>query len=336
MANNRNNRNHFDKRRSNIDWNDNSEWNQYSDKNSNFHQRSWNESGNMHEDNYGLGDTSQGSANYGNTDHGRGARYYGTGSYGGYSGSDREEGDFGQRGRDRRGMEGMNNYNQRNRHLDRGDSNYGRGSRYGNSGSYFGRSEPGYRRDYGPKNPNESGGRSNSNRNERSGGNWDGDRDWWDRTSDEVASWFGDEDAERRRELDKRYGPHSGKGPKGYARSDEKLKDEIEEKLYHDSFVDATDIEVSVSDGEVTLSGTVDNRQTKRRAEDLAEDISGVKDVSNHLTINRSADLGNIRSTSMGNNYSENSEISGPTKTGLSSEEEKLDQSNDLYRTKNK
>lgn len=28
------------------------------------------------------------------------------------------------------------------------------------------------------------------------------ERDWWDRTTDEVGSWFGDDDAERRREMD--------------------------------------------------------------------------------------------------------------------------------------
>ena len=37
--------------------------------------------------------------------------------------------------------------------------------------------------------------------------------------------------------------------------------------------------------GEVTLAGTVRDRDRKRRAEDLAERVSGVKDVINALRI---------------------------------------------------
>lgn len=112
-----------------------------------------------------------------------------------------------------------------------------------------------------------------------------GERNWWDRTSDEVASWFGDDEAERRRRMDKINGPHKGKGPKGYTRSDQRLTEEVNEKLYQDSFIDASNIEVTVLEGEVTLSGTVDSREAKRRAEDLVEEVSGVKDVTNQLKV---------------------------------------------------
>lgn len=117
------------------------------------------------------------------------------------------------------------------------------------------------------------------------------DRDWWDRTSDEIASWFGDDDAERRRRMDKMKGPHHGKGPKGYTRTDERIKDDIHEKLYHDSYLDASDIEVTVSECDVTLTGTVSSRNQKRRAEDISEDISGVKDVQNQLRVKRSESM---------------------------------------------
>ena len=116
-----------------------------------------------------------------------------------------------------------------------------------------------------------------------------GERNWWDKTTDEVSSWFGDEDAERRRRMDKLSGPHRGKGPKGYTRSDERIKEDINEKLYHDSFVDASNIEITVTDGEATLSGTVDSRETKRRAEDLAESVTGVKNVQNQLRVDTSS-----------------------------------------------
>jgi Flp pilus assembly secretin CpaC len=62
----------------------------------------------------------------------------------------------------------------------------------------------------------------------------------------------------------------------------------VNDRLYHDPFIDASDIEVTVSDGDVTLTGTVDSRDTKHRAEDCAEEVTGVKDVSNNLKINRS------------------------------------------------
>ena len=114
-------------------------------------------------------------------------------------------------------------------------------------------------------------------------------RDWWDRTSDEIASWFGDEDAERRRRVDKVSGPHKGKGPKDYHRSDDRIRDDINDRLYDDSFVDASDIEVKVENGEVTLSGTVDSKEIKRRAEDIAEAVSGVKHVENRLRVTSSS-----------------------------------------------
>jgi osmotically-inducible protein OsmY len=57
-----------------------------------------------------------------------------------------------------------------------------------------------------------------------------------------------------------------------------------------DDRVDASNIEVAVKDGEVTLSGTVTSRDDKHRTEDLIERVSGVKGVSNTLRV--SAPLG--------------------------------------------
>ena len=110
-------------------------------------------------------------------------------------------------------------------------------------------------------------------------------RDWWDRASDEVASWFGDDDAERRRDVDKRMGPHRGKGPKGYQRSDERIKDDVNDRLSDDSFIDASDIDVTCENCEVVLTGKVDTKEEKRRAEDIAERVSGVKNVENRLKV---------------------------------------------------
>jgi DNA replicative helicase MCM subunit Mcm2 (Cdc46/Mcm family) len=44
-------------------------------------------------------------------------------------------------------------------------------------------------------------------------------------------------------------------------------------------------IEVAVTGGEVTLTGTVESRRMKRHAEDLAESVRGVRDVHNQLRV---------------------------------------------------
>lgn len=104
------------------------------------------------------------------------------------------------------------------------------------------------------------------------------ERGFLDRAGDEVLSWFGDRDARRRRELD-----HRGRGPKSYVRSDERIREDVNDRLTEDVWVDASEIEVSVAEGEVTLSGTVEDRRSKRRAEDVADDVTGVKHVQNNL-----------------------------------------------------
>lgn len=111
------------------------------------------------------------------------------------------------------------------------------------------------------------------------------DRSWVDKASDEVQSWFGDREAEARRAWDAREGEHRGRGPKGYKRADERVQDDVSDRLADDSWLDASDIEVKVENGEVTLSGAVVCRPDKRRAEDLAERVSGVSHVQNNLRI---------------------------------------------------
>ena len=110
------------------------------------------------------------------------------------------------------------------------------------------------------------------------------ERGWWDKTKDEVRSWAGDEDAERRRKMDEARS-HHGRGPKGYTRSDDRIREDVSDRLTDDWVVDATNIEVTVSGGEVTLAGSVDSREAKRRAEDCAEDVSGVRNVQNNLRV---------------------------------------------------
>lgn len=83
----------------------------------------------------------------------------------------------------------------------------------------------------------------------------------------------------------KQRGVHRGKGPKTYQRSDQRIVDDINDVLTDDPYVDASDVEVNVANGEVTLSGMVDNKGIKRRVEDLVEGVSGVKHVENRLRL---------------------------------------------------
>ncbi len=221
------------------------------------------------------------------------------------------------------------------------------------------------------------------------------ERGWFDKTKDEVASWFGDEDAERRRNIDKadherqdrysnyaegygasqypaRYGSQVGsssyryfespwresepswhrrtnerssnnyrgsltdrygsryddesyypgnwggeprgrdsefvnaaggsltssyndrlqryergkKGPRNYKRSDDRISDDIHERIDRHLDIDAREVLIEVKDGDVTLKGMVSDRADKRLIEEIAEDVFGVKNVQNLLRIN--------------------------------------------------
>jgi len=78
---------------------------------------------------------------------------------------------------------------------------------------------------------------------------------------------------------------HRGKGPKGFKRSDDRIREDINCRLTDDGYVDASQIEVTVTDGEVTLTGTVPDKSSKRRAEDISELVSGVSNVENRLRV---------------------------------------------------
>jgi osmotically-inducible protein OsmY len=237
------------------------------------------------------------SGNYGNQDrnYGYGGREYGS-SYGGglYQGNSSyyDSGAYGNTGRSSYG----NSRNLYDRDYERFDRGFNSGYS-GMGGSNYDRAEGRRSRDenpyYGSTNPSNYRGYSGSNY----GGNYYGgnrdfgrgdtnERSWWDRTRDEVSSWFGDDEAERRRERDNRLN-FRGRGPRNYSRSDDRIKEDVNDRLSDDPWVDASDLEVTVSSAEVTLTGTVNDRSEKRRAEDLAEAVSGVKNVENRIRVGK-------------------------------------------------
>ena len=80
-------------------------------------------------------------------------------------------------------------------------------------------------------------------------------------------------------------GVFQGVGPRNYVRPDARIMDDVCERLSYHPYVNACDVDVTVKNGEVTLSGTIDDRESKRLAEDVALDVAGVKDVHNELRV---------------------------------------------------
>lgn len=242
--------------------------------------------------------------------------YRSAGSGRGYGNRDRQGG-FENEWRDPRHDERNEFQTSNSRYAGTGYSNYGAGST-GATGDYFGTGDygsgasawdhngprsagsgryasqynasgltgnAGYRADYGADR-----GRGQSlqswQRESYGGSQGYGDsqqRGFLDRASDEVMSWFGDEDAARRRESD-----HRGHGPSDYTRSDDRIREDANDRLTENPRVDARNVSVSVDGGEVTLNGTVPTRDAKRRAEDCVDAISGVSHVQNNLRVQAS------------------------------------------------
>jgi osmotically-inducible protein OsmY len=162
------------------------------------------------------------------------------------------------------------------------DTDYGRTTSrfYGRSGYEYGRD------DYEDE-------RAVPARREARGHDDDGGS-WLDRAADQVRSWFGGDEDERERgrrggERQRAYGRGEGKfrglGPKNYRRSDDRMREEVCERLTDNEWLDASDVEVNVVAAEVILTGTVDSRYAKRLAENIAESVSGVSNVQNNLRV---------------------------------------------------
>lgn len=77
------------------------------------------------------------------------------------------------------------------------------------------------------------------------------------------------------------------KGPKGYKRSDERIKEDLSEKLHSRFDIDSSEVEIEVKNAEVTLTGTVPNRDMRFRLEQCADGILGVDDVTNNVKVKK-------------------------------------------------
>ncbi|HEX8335731.1 MAG TPA: BON domain-containing protein, partial [Pyrinomonadaceae bacterium] len=169
------------------------------------------------------------------------------------------------------------------------DTDYGRTTSrfYGRSGYEYGRDDyEDDRGEHGRRGAVARGRGDDDDRDDRDGGSW------LDRAADQVRSWFGGEEDERGGDERHRAsargrgeGKFRGRGPKNYRRSDERLREEVCDRLTDNEWLDASDVEVSVVAGEAILTGAVDSRYAKRLAENIAESVSGVSNVQNNLRV---------------------------------------------------
>lgn len=87
------------------------------------------------------------------------------------------------------------------------------------------------------------------------------------------------------KENEEKRAKYSGRGPKGYQRTDDRIYEDVCERLTWDHLVDASDVEVEVKDQVVTLKGSIATRTMKYLAEDIAHEVRGVRDVRNELRV---------------------------------------------------
>jgi hypothetical protein len=89
-------------------------------------------------------------------------------------------------------------------------------------------------------------------------------------------------------------------GPKGYTRSDERLREDISERLMQAYDIDSSEVTVQVVGGKAVLEGTVPSRYMKHAIEDIADAAPGVQDVDNRIRViggsrwSTSADAGSV------------------------------------------
>jgi osmotically-inducible protein OsmY len=201
---------------------------------------------------YGEGQSGSGSYGggvYGGGGYGggRSGRERGEGNYGGYSGGRGNVGGYGmERDDSQRGDSRGDMYNERGWGGDRDRDGMGMGG-----GMYADRDE----------------GR---------------ERGAYERGQIDRGGWDRDPQRDQQREPQRSFRGH---GPSGYQRSDQRIHEDVCDCITEDHVVDGRSIEVEVHDGTVSLSGTVPDRGMKFRAEELAEKVSGVKDVENHLRV---------------------------------------------------
>jgi len=144
--------------------------------------------------------------------------------------------------------------------------------------------------------------------------NWSGSQGWVGGQQGQQT-WRGGSTMGQSGDWSGQRGQHYGRGPKGWQRSDDRIRDDIAERLAQHPDVDASEIEIEVHNAEVTLKGNVDSRDSKRAAEDIAEGVFGVRDVQNQIRVSRGF-WGSIKDTLTGDSGGEKGEENQKDRSG--------------------
>jgi hypothetical protein len=244
------------------------------------------------ESGYGGQQSQYGQSQSGQGQYGQGQ--YGQGDYGrGQYGQSEQGGSFGQysgfeRGRDRdrdRSGEQRDYWNEQRDY-------WGEPSRSGSSSGYY---RPGSSQSGGDL-YGQRWGRGDWEPRERFGGEsrWSDEQRWRSESQSfqrdrDREGWrggrFGSE--ERGRDRPGFFQRLFKRGPKGYQRSDERLREDISERLMYAMEIDSSEVTVNVADGKVTLEGTVPDRYMKHAIEDLVDECPGVQDIDNRVRVTR-------------------------------------------------
>ena len=248
--------------------------------------------------------------------HNRGySQDYEAGAYGqGYGQSQHGQGQFGQ-----------GQYGQSSQHEQGGRSQtgYGQGGGFG-QGRYSGGQSGQPRSQYGQSGYGShqgmggtrggEGSRYAQGSNQADGWNAEPDEMRWGRQQGLYgSSEYGGYINSQRSQSD--YQSHVGKGPKNWQRSDERIREEVNEALARHPEIDASEIEVKVQGGEVILTGTVTDRRAKRQAEDVAERVFGASEVQNQIRVKPNGQETSSRDRSGDREMSRSTEREGRSST---------------------
>jgi|GEM_PF-3629468 len=238
----------------------------------------------------------------GNNDHtssyGRGDRSYGNNDYSGQSNHETRDSSYG-RENFRPGQDDSNDrpHSQQMRGS-QSDSNESRRFAYNNPESFSSRSYQGQEAQAGWGRQNEAETSSGSSRGSNYG------------MSSQFGSSYGSGNQETSRK-----GQFAGTTPKNFKRSDERIYDDICQKLSQEGHFDVSDVEIKVESGEVSLEGNIENRSDKHRIEMLVDSIMGVKDITNNLKIARGSKDSKATSDSESDTSLRNTSNTGKTRS---------------------
>jgi hypothetical protein len=229
-------------------------------------------------DNYVIGSRTQEGQWQGHDQHGPQANSQQRPSYGPYGGqqqSQRDYGAWGAQGYGGEGGSGAQGYGGQGAY-----ARYGSQSDYGAPGGYGG--DRIYRQS-GPQFPPTGGSARYGNQVSYGQGVYGGygQGDMGTGTGQGGQSWgnWGQSGV---------MGRSQHRGPKGYQRSDERLKEEICERLIARWDIDSSEVSVDVQNGKVMLEGTVPDRRMRHEIENLVDDCYGVLDIENQVRVQRS------------------------------------------------